>query len=205
VANTNTTPWRLRALEGGAARCPQRGGGGLHMRQFCGGERQRPEDIAQRVTLFRRVTLRGSFPARAKAEPPYSITSSAVARSVGGTVRPSAFAVLTLMTIKYFVGNWTGSSDGFAPRRCPTSICRSQAAKGKAYVMLMRIIADASLVPARAESPTRHPCSANEQPQMLPKSLPKSGKTVHETTCFIYQAFDLIWLPGPDSNQRPTG
>jgi hypothetical protein len=47
----------------------------------------------------------------------YSITSSAVARSVGGTVRPSAFAVLRLMTIKYFIGNWTGSYDGFGPRR----------------------------------------------------------------------------------------
>ena len=54
---------------------------------------------------------------RAQRTSIYSITSSAVARSVGGTVRPSAFAVLTLMTIKYFVGNWTGSSDGFAPRR----------------------------------------------------------------------------------------
>ncbi len=32
-------------------------------------------------------------------------------------MRPSAFAVLRLMTIKYFVGNWTGSSDGFAPRK----------------------------------------------------------------------------------------
>jgi hypothetical protein len=39
----------------------------------------------------------------------HSITSSAVASSVGGTVRPSALAVLRLMTIKYFVGNWTGS------------------------------------------------------------------------------------------------
>ena len=34
----------------------------------------------------------------------YSITSSAVASSVGGTARPSAFAVLRLMTSSNFVG-----------------------------------------------------------------------------------------------------
>jgi hypothetical protein len=46
--------------------------------------------------------------------PLYSITSSALSRIDGGTVSPSAIAVFRLMTIKYFVGNWTGSSDGFA-------------------------------------------------------------------------------------------
>src|SRR5262245_44872969 len=34
----------------------------------------------------------------------YSITSSARASSVGGTVRPSCFAVLRLITSSYFVG-----------------------------------------------------------------------------------------------------
>jgi hypothetical protein len=34
---------------------------------------------------------------------------------------------------------------------------------------------------------------------LLPKSLPKAGKTVHEATRFNYQTFDLLWLPGPDS------
>ena len=47
----------------------------------------------------------------------YSITSSAVARSVGGMARPSALAAFRLTTIKYFVGNCTGSSEGVAPRR----------------------------------------------------------------------------------------
>jgi hypothetical protein len=47
----------------------------------------------------------------------YSITSSAVERSVGGTVRPSALAVLRLMTNSYFVGACTGRSAGFAPLR----------------------------------------------------------------------------------------
>jgi hypothetical protein len=39
---------------------------------------------------------------RSKAAP-YSITSSARARSVGGTSMPSALAVLRLMTSSYFV------------------------------------------------------------------------------------------------------
>jgi hypothetical protein len=38
----------------------------------------------------------------------YSITSSASARSVSGTVRPSALAVLTLIISSNFVGCWTG-------------------------------------------------------------------------------------------------
>src|SRR5262245_809322 len=45
----------------------------------------------------------------------YSITSSALASSVGGTLRPSVFAVLMLMTNSNLVGCSTGSSAGFAP------------------------------------------------------------------------------------------
>ena len=41
---------------------------------------------------------------------PHSITSSARASSVGGIVRPSAFAVLRLMTDSNLVGNSTGNS-----------------------------------------------------------------------------------------------
>ncbi len=37
--------------------------------------------------------------------------------SVGGTVRPSAFAVLRLMTSSNFVGSSTGRSDGLVPLR----------------------------------------------------------------------------------------
>lgn len=47
----------------------------------------------------------------------YSITSSAVASSLSGTVRPSAFAVLKLMTNWYLVGNCTGRFAGFSPLR----------------------------------------------------------------------------------------
>jgi hypothetical protein len=53
-----------------------------------------------------------SLPFSAKPDPThrnkknmhYSITSSAVARRVGGTLMPSCFAVLALMTSLYVVG-----------------------------------------------------------------------------------------------------
>src|SRR5215831_5717506 len=48
---------------------------------------------------------------------PYSITSSARASSVAGTVRLSAFAVLRLITSSYLVGACTGRSAGFSPLR----------------------------------------------------------------------------------------
>src|SRR4051812_32639859 len=47
----------------------------------------------------------------------HSITSSARARSVGGTVKPSAFAVLRLMTNSNFTDCMTGSSLGLSPLR----------------------------------------------------------------------------------------
>src|SRR5262249_30866711 len=47
----------------------------------------------------------------------YSITSSARASSIGGTSRPSAFAVLRLITSSYLVGACTGRSAGFSPLR----------------------------------------------------------------------------------------
>ena len=47
----------------------------------------------------------------------YWITSSAVANSVSGMVRPSALAVLTLMASSNLVGSRTGKSAGFSPFR----------------------------------------------------------------------------------------
>jgi len=49
--------------------------------------------------------------------PPHSITSSARARRAGGMARPSAWAVLRLMTSSTFVACWTGRSAGLAPLR----------------------------------------------------------------------------------------
>src|SRR5262249_32886796 len=62
---------------------------------------------------------------------PHSITSSARARSVGGTSRPSALAVLSLTTNSYVVGFCTGRSPGFAPlrmRSAYTAPCRYHSA-----------------------------------------------------------------------------
>src|SRR4030081_335251 len=47
----------------------------------------------------------------------HSITSSARASTVSGTVSPSAFAVLRLITVSYLVGDCTGRSAGFSPLR----------------------------------------------------------------------------------------
>src|SRR5262249_47553108 len=47
----------------------------------------------------------------------HSITSSARASKLSGTVRPSALAVLRLITSSYLVGACTGRSDGFSPLR----------------------------------------------------------------------------------------
>src|SRR5262249_36049529 len=48
---------------------------------------------------------------------PHSITSSALASRVAGTVRPNALAVSALMTSSNFVACVTGKSSGFAPLR----------------------------------------------------------------------------------------
>lgn len=45
----------------------------------------------------------------------YSITSSATASSVGGTLRPTAFAVFRFRISPNFVGWSTGKSAGFSP------------------------------------------------------------------------------------------
>src|SRR5450432_1965371 len=47
--------------------------------------------------------------------PAYSITSSARASNDAGTSRPSALAVLRLITSSYFVGCWTGISAATPP------------------------------------------------------------------------------------------
>ena len=56
-----------------------------------------------------------SLSATSRHRRPYSITSSARARSVDGMVIPSVLAVLRLMVSKYLVGACTGRSAGFSP------------------------------------------------------------------------------------------
>jgi hypothetical protein len=58
----------------------------------------------------------GTTPPRHRAAC-HSITSSARASNVGGTSRPSALAVLRLITSSYLVGACTGRSAGFSPLR----------------------------------------------------------------------------------------
>src|SRR5262249_46642125 len=50
-------------------------------------------------------------------KPAYSITSSARASSVDGTVSPRALAVVKLTTRSNLVGCSTGRSEGFAPSK----------------------------------------------------------------------------------------
>ena len=59
----------------------------------------------------------GPFRAKTGSDEPYSITSSARARSDGGTSIPSDFAVLRLMVSKNLVGCSIGRSAGLAPLR----------------------------------------------------------------------------------------
>src|SRR5262245_7291929 len=54
---------------------------------------------------------------RDELAPLHSITSSARASRLSGTLRPSAFAVLRLSTSSYLVGACTGRSAGFSPLR----------------------------------------------------------------------------------------
>src|SRR5215468_9425325 len=52
----------------------------------------------------------------------YSITSSAIASNLSGTLRPSALAVLRLMTSSSLVGSSTGMSAGLVPRTILSTI-----------------------------------------------------------------------------------
>src|SRR5450759_885596 len=80
--------------------------------------------VAREFPDLRRAYLKIPWPhhrrtakKRDELAPFHSITSSALVSSVGGTVRPSALAVLTLMANSNLVGTCTGSSAGFAPWR----------------------------------------------------------------------------------------
>ena len=60
---------------------------------------------------------RRSTDKRDELAPPHSITSSASCWRCTGTSKPSALAVVRLITRSYFVGVWTGSSFGLVPLR----------------------------------------------------------------------------------------
>jgi hypothetical protein len=68
----------------------------------------------EKVGPYERTGLPASGRTRTSAGRLSSITSSARASSGGGTSRPSALAVLRLMTSSNLVGSITGRSAGFA-------------------------------------------------------------------------------------------
>jgi hypothetical protein len=61
----------------------------------------------------------------------YSITSTARASNVGGTISPSAFAVLRLITSSYLVGADAGSSRGPTAEVRPPVLPEDQPLIGK--------------------------------------------------------------------------
>ena len=70
-------------------------------------DRAIPDEILRRSEMTRC--------AKGESRHAYSITSSVRAISEGGTVRPSALAVLRLITSSILLGRSTGSSPGLAP------------------------------------------------------------------------------------------
>src|SRR5262245_48542898 len=102
-------------------RLQERPDAGLKFRIVRGYGQEHP-DAPHRVLLLRpcreRPCRRRSAEQRDElAATDHSITSSARASNVGGTVMPSALAVVRLMTRSNLVGCSTGISAGFAPRR----------------------------------------------------------------------------------------
>jgi len=76
-----------------------------------------PHPLALLRARRKRPCSRRAAEQREELAPFHSITSSAMLSSEGGTVRPSACAVIKLTTSSNFVGCSTGISPGFVPRR----------------------------------------------------------------------------------------
>ena len=74
-------------------------------------------ESGRKVRASRRLVAKCQKSAIAASPPVYSITSSAIESSVGGTVRPSILAVSALMTSSNLLACATGKSAGLAPLR----------------------------------------------------------------------------------------
>ena len=81
------------------------------------GERQTKRHAATGAASYNQLNNPNGARACTHKRAAHSITSSARARSDCGTVRPSALAVLRLMTSSILLGCWIGSSPGFSPLR----------------------------------------------------------------------------------------
>src|SRR5262249_3359438 len=87
---------------------------------LCRARMEKSDHRHLRLLRTRRQRPTGSRAAEQRDElapPHHSITSSAPTRRPGGTVRPSAFAVLRLTTNSNFTACCTGKSAGFPPLR----------------------------------------------------------------------------------------
>src|SRR5262249_37302397 len=85
--------------------------------------RHRPALLrARRKRPKQRRGRRRAAEERDELAPLHSITSSAEACRVRGTVRPSVFAVLRVVTRLNLVGCGTGRSAGFAPLRIRSTL-----------------------------------------------------------------------------------
>src|SRR6516162_5875399 len=80
-------------------------------------DKSHPPNLARLCACCERQHNGGAAGKRDELAPPHSITSSARTTNDGGIERPSALAVLRLMTRSNLVGCSTGMSPGFAPRR----------------------------------------------------------------------------------------
>src|SRR5262249_11360604 len=98
---------------------------------------QKPDHRHRRLLrAHRERPCRSAAEQRDELAPLHSITSSAVCRNGSGMVRPSAFAVLRLMTSSYLVGCWTGRSLGLTPLRIRSTYpaaCRNMSASSGPY------------------------------------------------------------------------
>src|SRR5205807_8776726 len=89
-----------------------------HLRQPAGAALAGAGGAGRQSSAGGGIILVGARPNESRAwDLPYSITSSASARRVGGKVTPSVLAVLRLMTISNFAACATGRSAGLSPLR----------------------------------------------------------------------------------------
>src|SRR5262245_62026011 len=150
--------------------------------------RFRPQGSPHRVTTGRtqREHFKSAYPPESRhdrAEPPlpsraisgreqsqqgssYSITSSARASSVSGTVIPSALAVFILMTSLKRVGCSTGKSAGWAPLRI-LSTYTAALRKRSAYIAEYDISPPSSTNQRGTETAGTRCCSARSAARLL--------------------------------------
>jgi len=93
-------------------------GGVLGVRARCPGNDTDMEDAGRHLVRIRGRGGKADQKSRAKQPASgHSMTSSARARIVGGTVRPSPLAVFRLTIKSNLTGSWIGRSPGLAPFR----------------------------------------------------------------------------------------